>query len=51
MGRALRVTAGGLLYHVLNRANARMRMAVERVKMRVLAYCILPNKKSRNNGS
>jgi putative transposase len=59
MGRALRAVAGGYVYHVLNRANARMRIfdkpkdyeafenilteAVERVKMRVLAYCVMPN--------
>lgn len=59
MGRALRTTAGGLVYHVLNRANARMRVfnkpadyeaferilaeAVQRVKMRLLAYCVMPN--------
>jgi putative transposase len=59
MGRALRVVAGGLVYHVLNRANARMRIfdeaedyeaferilgdAVRRTKMRLLAYCVLPN--------
>ena len=59
MGRALRTVAGGLAYHVLNRANARMRIfddakdyeaferilaeAVQRVKMRLLAYCVMPN--------
>jgi putative transposase len=59
MGRAERVVAGGLVYHVLNRANARMRIfdkakdyeafeqiladAVRRVKMRLLAYCVMPN--------
>ena len=59
MGRALRTAAGGLAYHVLNRANARMRIfddakdyeaferilteAVRRVKMRLLAYCVMPN--------
>ena len=59
MGRALRVVAGGFAYHVLNRANARMRIfdkpkdyeafekilgqAVQRVKMRLLAYSLLPN--------
>jgi len=39
MGRPLRTAAGGLVYHVLNRANARMRIfrktgdyeAVERI--------------------
>ncbi len=59
MGRPLRTAAGGLAYHVLNRANARMRIfdkekdyeaferildeAVGRVKMRLLAYCVMPN--------
>jgi putative transposase len=59
MGRPLRITAGGLVYHVLNRANARMRIfdkakdydaferilddAVRRVEMRLLAYCVMPN--------
>ena len=59
MGRALRVVAGGFAYHVLNRANAQMRIfdkpkdykafekilgqAVQGVKMRLLAYSILPN--------
>jgi len=59
MDRPPRVNAGGLLYHVLNRANARMQTfhkpadyeafegvlaeAVERVQMRVLSYCVMPN--------
>jgi putative transposase len=59
MGRALRTVAGGFAYHVLNRANARMRIfdkskdyeaferiladAVRRTKMRLLAYCVMPN--------
>jgi len=59
MGRPLRTAIGGLAYHVLNRANARMRIfdkakdyeaferilveAVRRVKMRLLAYCVMPN--------
>jgi putative transposase len=59
MGRALRTVAGGFAYHVLNRANARMRIfekpkdyeafeqilveAVRRVRMRLLAYCVMPN--------
>jgi len=50
---------GGLIYHVLNRANARMKIfeknedykafervleqAVERIEMRWLAYCVMPN--------
>jgi putative transposase len=59
MGRPLRTTTGGLVYHVLNRANARMGIfdtpddyaaferilaeAVARVTMRLLAYCVMPN--------
>jgi putative transposase len=59
MGRALRADAGGLVYHVLNRANARLPLfekdgdyeAFERVLAeaqqeygtRVLAYCVMPN--------
>lgn len=59
MGRALRTVAGGFAYHVLNRGNARMQVfdkpgdyeafehilaeAVGRVKMRLLAYCVMPN--------
>lgn len=59
MGRPPRDARGGIVYHVLNRANARMTIfekspdyaafeeilqeAVERVDMRLLAYCILPN--------
>ena len=57
MGRPRRAADGGLIYHVLNRANARMRIfqkpddyaafervleeAVERTKTRLLAYCVL----------
>ena len=59
MGRPRRAADGGLIYHVLNRANARMTIfekdedyeafervleeAVERTEMRLLAYCVLPN--------
>jgi putative transposase len=59
MGRALRAAAGGLVYHVLNRANARLRLfdkigdyeAFERVlneardycDVPLLAYCVMPN--------
>ena len=55
MGRPKRAADGGLVYHVLNRANARMTIfeddedyaafeqvleqAVERTQMRLLAYC------------
>ena len=55
MGRPKRTAPGGLIYHVLNRANARMTIfkkdedyeamqrimleAVERTKIRILAYC------------
>ena len=57
MGRPKRAADGGLIYHVLNRANARMTIfekpedfaafervleeAVERAKMRLLAYCVM----------
>lgn len=59
MGRPLRAAAGGYVYHVLNRANARLkifaddedyaafervlRQAVERTQTRLLAYCLMPN--------
>jgi putative transposase len=59
MGRPLRAAAGGYVYHVLNRANARMTIfkndgdyeafervltqAVERMETRLLAYCVMPN--------
>ncbi len=59
MGRPQRAAAGGYVYHVLNRANARLTIfdeaedyaafervlaeAVERTATRLLAYCILPN--------
>jgi len=59
MGRPLRAALGGIVYHVLNRANARARIfhddadyaaflriaaeAVQRVRMRLLAYCVMPN--------
>lgn len=59
MGRPLRTAPGGLVYHVLNRANSRTRLfdkdgdyeafqrvmaaARERVPMRILSYCVMPN--------
>ena len=59
MGRPRRAAAGGYVYHVLNRANARMTIfedpegfaafenvlsqAVERSHMRLLAYCLMPD--------
>jgi putative transposase len=59
MGRPLRVAEGGLVYHALNRANARLTIfeddgdyaafervlaeAVDRHAMRLLAYCVMPN--------
>jgi putative transposase len=59
MGRPLRIDVGGLVYHVLNRGNARMTIfdkpedydaferileeAVDRIKMRVLAWAIMPS--------
>jgi putative transposase len=58
MGRALRHSPGGLVYHVLNRASGRGRLfakdddfgafeqilaeALPRVGMRLLSYCLLP---------
>jgi len=59
MGRPPRVSAGGYAYHVINRANARIRIfekegdyeafeevikeAVERTGMRLMSYCVMPN--------
>ena len=59
MGRPRRVAAGGLVYHVLNRATARSPMfhsaadyqafeqilsdARNRFGMRILAFCLMPN--------
>ena len=59
MGRPHRAALGGYVYHVLNRANARLTIfqkdqdyealeavllqAVERTRMRLLAYCVMPN--------
>ena len=59
MGRPHRAAAGGYVYHVLNRANARMTVfeddadyeafekvlaeAVARTQTRLLAYCLMPN--------
>jgi putative transposase len=59
MGRSLRAAEGGYVYHVLNRANARLPLfrkdrdyaaferilaeACARVPVRLLAYCVLPN--------
>jgi putative transposase len=59
MGRPQRIAEGGRVYHVLNRANARLpifekdddyrafervlREVQERVAMRILAYCLMPN--------
>jgi putative transposase len=59
MGRPLRAAAGGVIYHVLNRANARRPIfektvdfeafervlgdAYARVATRILGYCIMPN--------
>ena len=58
MSRSARQTPGGYVYHVLNRANARLRLfakppdyntflgvvdeALEKHPCRVLAYCVLP---------
>ncbi len=59
MGRPKRAADGGLIYHVLNRANARMtifekegdykafekilRQAVHRTGTDVMAWCLMPN--------
>ena len=59
MGRAKRAATGGIIFHVLNRANARQRIfdhnddyaafervleqAVDRFDTRLLAYCLMPN--------
>jgi putative transposase len=59
MGRPHRAAQGGYVYHVLNRANARLTIfqdagdfeafekvllqAVERTQTRLLAYCVMPN--------
>ncbi len=59
MGRPRRAADGGLVYHVLNRANARMTIfekkgdyeafeqvlegAVARTNTQLLAYCVMPN--------
>lgn len=59
MGRPLRAAPGEMVYHVLNRANARRTLfeddgaylafervlgeACDRVRMRLLAYCVMPN--------
>ena len=59
MSRPPRAAEGGLIYHALNRANARLAIfdddgdydafdrvlaeAVDRHRMRLLAYCVMPN--------
>ena len=59
MGRPLRATVGGIVYHVLNRANDRITIfrkdkdydafedilqeAKKKYPMRVIAYCLMPN--------
>ena len=59
MGRAKRITLGGYVYHVLNRANGRLRIfrkdgdflafeqilaeGIERYSMRLCGYCIMGN--------
>ena len=59
MPRIARIAPGGLVYHVLNRANGRLRLfkktddflafqrvllaAFQRVPIRILAWCIMPN--------
>ncbi|WP_339734443.1 transposase [uncultured Gimesia sp.] len=59
MGRPKRAAQAGFIYHVLNRANARMTIfesdedyaaferilleAVERFEMQLLSYCVMPH--------
>ena len=59
MPRTARAMVGGLCYHVINRGNGRatvyheprdynafltlMTLASERIPMRILAYCLMPN--------
>ena len=59
MPRTARIAPGGMLFHVLNRGNARMRIfddeadyaafekilseVLPRASMRILAYCLMPN--------
>ncbi|MBM4123088.1 MAG: hypothetical protein FJ249_10920 [Nitrospira sp.] len=59
MPRTARASVGGLCYHVINRGNARadvfrkpedyaafrelLQKGADRVRMRVLAYCVMPN--------
>jgi putative transposase len=59
MGRVPRIDVGGEIYHIINRANARLQIffkeedyqlfesiledGVKKYDMRVLAYCIMPN--------
>jgi len=59
MPRTQRTDVGGIIYHIINRANARMRIfnvekdyrlfettlaeAKEQTNMRILSYCIMPN--------
>jgi putative transposase len=59
MGRVKRVDVGGMIYHVLNRANFRSRLfkepahyqdflglveeSLDFVQVRILAYCLMPN--------
>ena len=59
MPRIARVAPGGIVYHVLNRVNGRLRLfkkdqdylafeevllaAFERVEIRILDWCLIPN--------
>jgi len=59
MPRTARASVGGICYHVINRGNARaqvyhdqsdyrafltlMQLAAERLPMRILSYCLMPN--------
>jgi putative transposase len=66
MPRPLRTAPGGFVYHVLNRANGKRRIfehdrdylafervlaeVQERVPMRILAWCVMPNHWPRQDG-
>ena len=59
MPRSARISAGGYIYHVINRGNGKARVfhdegdyasfatlmtrAGDRTPMRILAYCLMPN--------
>jgi putative transposase len=67
MGRPARAAQGGLAYHTLNRADARIAIfgddgdfaaferilaeAVTRFDMQLLAYCLMPNQSLSHKGN